>query len=61
MLLQNIKLECKKRGLTLTELESLAGIPPRSLYRWDEVSPSVDKVVKVASALNVPVEDLMRE
>jgi len=59
MLLQNIKEKCKEENLTLSELERKAGIPERSIYRWDELSPSFDKVVKVAAALNCSVEELV--
>ena len=58
MLLQNIKALCKAQGISLAELEIKAGLPPKSIYRWDSVLPSYDKVVKVAKALGTTVEAL---
>jgi len=61
MLLQNIRKKCEEMNISLSELERRAEIPERSIYRWDEVIPSYDKVLKVASALNCSVEELSKE
>ena len=58
MLLQNIKTLCKAQGMSLAELEVKAELPPRTIYRWDVVLPSYDKVIKVARALGTTVEAL---
>ncbi|MBR0412604.1 MAG: helix-turn-helix transcriptional regulator [Eubacterium sp.] len=61
VLLQNIKKLCKERHLTLTQLERDAGIPSRSLHRWDEVMPAADKLLKVANCLGVDPNLLLKE
>lgn len=52
---------CKVRKLSLLELERQAGLKSRTVYRWDENMPSVDKVKAVADVLGVTVDDLLKE
>lgn len=61
MLLQNIKKICKERHITLAELERQAGIPMKSIYRWDEVMPAADKLLMVANTLEVDPNILLSE
>ena len=49
----------KDKGWTLREVESKAGISPKSLYNWKRSSPKLENVEKVANALNVPVDALL--
>lgn len=58
MLLQNIKALCKAQDMSLAELEVRAELSPRTIYRWDSILPSYDKVIKVAKALGTTVEAL---
>jgi len=58
-LLDNIRRLCSESGITLTELESKAGIGKNTIYKWDSVSPSIDKVYLVAKALGVTIEELI--
>lgn len=59
VLLHNIKILCGKRGISLNDLEELAGIGKNTIYRWNEKSPGIDKVMKVAKVLGVTIEELL--
>lgn len=61
MMLANILNRCKEQGLSLAELERQAGLKQRTIYKWDESKPSVEKVLAVANVLGVTVDDLLRE
>lgn len=57
-----IKALCKERGIqNLNELEKMSGIGINTVYRWDETSPGIDRVSKVAATLGVTVDELLRE
>ena len=59
-MLENIKAIAKGKGLSLRQLEEVAGIGQNTMSRWDENKPSVDKVKKVADALGVTVDELLK-
>lgn len=59
MILHNIKRLCAERGISLNDLEQMTGIGKNTIYRWDEHSPGIDKVLKVAKSLGVTVEQLL--
>lgn len=59
-MLSQIKVLAKERKLTIAEVERMAGLKPRTVYKWDENIPSVDKVKRVADALSVTVDELMK-
>lgn len=52
---------CRKRGISLAELERQCGLKSRTVYRWDENIPSVEKVRAVAKYLGVTVDSLLSE
>lgn len=52
-MVERIKLSAAKQGLTLAQLEQRLGFGVRTIYRWDQSSPSVDKVLAVANLLHV--------
>ena len=58
-MLEKIKSLCQERGISLPELEKACGLGTRTIYRWDEVIPSVDKVKKVARYFGVTVDSLL--
>ncbi len=60
-MLENIKSIAKRKGMSLRQLEEVAGIAQNTVSRWDENKPSVDKVKKVADALGVTVDELLRD
>ena len=59
MLVDHILQLCKERNISLAELERQSGINQRSIYRWNENVPSVDKVKRVADFFGVSVDDLL--
>ena len=52
---------CKDKKISLAELERQCGLTPRTVYRWDVNTPSVEKVKKVADFFGVTVDDLIKE
>lgn len=50
---------CKEQGKTVAELERECSIGTRTVYRWDDNIPSVDKVKRVADYLGTTVDDLL--
>lgn len=61
MMLKNILDRCQEKKITIAELERQAGLKQRTIYKWDESKPSVDKVLAVANVLGVTVEELSKE
>lgn len=59
-MLGNIKALCKKNGISLLELERACGLAARTVYRWDESTPSVDKAKAVADYFGVTVDELLK-
>ena len=60
-MIHKIKELCAERHISIADLEYRAGLSERSVYKWDEVTPSVDKVYRVAIVLGTTVEDLLEE
>ncbi len=63
-MLENIKRLCAAQGLTVQQLEVKAEIASGTIGRWGregKLMPSVDKVKRVADALGVTVDELLRE
>ncbi|HAA4891989.1 TPA_asm: XRE family transcriptional regulator [Listeria monocytogenes] len=50
---------CKKRDMSLNDLEHQLSFGKNSIYRWKERNPSIDKVSKVADFFNVSVDYLL--
>lgn len=61
MMLKNILDKCQEKKITIAELERQAGLKQRTIYKWDESKPSVEKVLAVANVLGVTVEELAKE
>lgn len=58
-LLDKIVILCGERRMSLRQVEKEAGLTPRTIQHWNTSTPSADKVVRVANALMVPVEELL--
>lgn len=58
-LTENIKEMCRKKNITVTDVEKKAGIADNSVYKWAEHSPSVATIKKIADALETTVDELM--
>ena len=53
---------CRKQGLTIKDLQTLFGFAaPNAIYRWlrGETLPTVDHLVILAHALQMPVDELL--
>lgn len=60
VLYQRIKELCLQKDITISKLESDLGFGNSSIKKWEKVSsPSVDKIVKVASYFDVSVDYLL--
>lgn len=60
MLLDNIKELCVRKKINITTLEKKAGLSNGTIGKWDKASPQLESVIKVAEALNVKVDTLIR-
>lgn len=60
-MVDNIKRLCRERKLKLSELERKADLPRSSVYKWDDHTPTITKVIKVADILGVTVDELIKE
>ena len=60
MIYQNIKSIADSQKVSIRKIEHDTGITLGSIYHWNDVKPSVDKVVKVANYLGVTVEELLK-
>lgn len=58
---ENIIKLCKERGITVTVLEKELGFGNCTISKWKNVSPSINKVKKVAEYFGVSIEDLLKE
>ena len=53
---------CRKQGATIKDLQTLFGFAaPNAIYRWlrGETLPTVDHLVILAHALQMPVDELL--
>lgn len=56
---KKIRDKASETGKTIEEIEKEANLSPRTIRRWDEHSPSIDKVYRVANVLGCTVDDLI--
>lgn len=62
MLRDKIKKLCAEQGKTVSQLEEELHLSGNTITRWNGVAgPSTENLVKVANALNVSVDELLRE
>lgn len=59
MLLERIKELCKKRGITVSELENRVGFGKNSIYKWKTQSPKTETLQKVAEYFEVSTDYLL--
>lgn len=50
---------CRQKKISLAKLERSCDIGSNTIHRWDDVSPSIDKVVRVANFFSVSVDYLL--
>lgn len=61
MILENIRQLCKNKGITLSHLERELGFGNSAIVRWENSSPTVRNLQKVANYFGCSVDDLLRE
>ena len=54
-----IKKLCLQKKISLAKLERSCDLGSNTIHRWDDMSPSIDKVVRVANFFNVSVDYLL--
>ena len=54
-----IKELCEKKNISVAQIEKMAGIPAKSISKWDKNVPSFDKVQRVLDALEISYEEFM--
>lgn len=60
-LVEKIRLECKKRKMSLAALERECGFGNGSIRKWDTSPTSHERLAKVAAVLGISVSDLFEE
>lgn len=61
LLLDNIRRLAKKAGVSMAEVEAKAGLGKKTIWRWATISPSADKLKRVADYFGVTVDELLSE
>lgn len=51
----SIKFYAKEKNVSINEIETKTGLSSGSLCKWNEVSPSVNSLKKVADYLEIPI------
>ncbi|MGM0973365.1 MAG: helix-turn-helix domain-containing protein [Bacillota bacterium] len=57
--LERVKELCKKRGISIKRLEEELNIPNNTIYQWKRISPSLDKIEKLADYFDVSTDYLL--
>lgn len=60
MLYEKIKEKAKKKGIPIYKIEKNCGFSQGSMCKWNEASPSWDRVKKVADYLSTTVDELIK-
>lgn len=60
-LYNNIKKLAQLQKIPVYKIEEELGISSGSICKWNEISPSAEKVLGVAKILGTTVEELMKE
>ena len=61
MIYENVKALCVKKEMTIMALEQKAGLANGTIGGWRTAIPTAVSLQKVASVLEVPMEELMKE
>lgn len=61
MIYENVKAIADKKGISIYELEKKAGLGNGTIGKWNDVSPNVENLSKVAKVLNVSINTLIKE
>ena len=59
ILLERIKLLCKSRGITVSQLEDNLDLPSNTIYQWKKRIPNTERLKKVADYFNTSLDYLL--
>lgn len=59
VLYENIKKAANDKGMSINKVETELGLGKAVISKWNRNRPSIDKVARVASLLDVPIETLI--
>lgn len=59
MIYDTIKKLCEKKGVSVSSVEKEAGLSNGAISKWNNSSPTVEKLNAVAKVLNVKVDSLL--
>ncbi|HBI2108766.1 TPA: helix-turn-helix transcriptional regulator, partial [Enterococcus faecalis] len=59
MLFDRVKELCKKRGISISELENNVGFGKNTIYKWKNQSPKAETLQKVADYFGVTTDYLL--
>lgn len=61
MLLENIRREAEKKGISITKLEEKTGLANGTIGKWATSNPRIDNLRPVAEFLEISIDDLLKE
>jgi len=59
VLLERVKQLCKKRSITVSELEDALDLPPNTVYQWKQRVPNTKRLEMVADFFHVSIDYLL--
>lgn len=59
MLYERLKYLANQRKVSFNQIEEAVGFPKNTLYRWNNIKPSIDKITIVADYFNVTTDFLL--
>ena len=60
-ILEAIRKKCQTAGVTISKLEKTVGIANGTIRHWDNSSPTVSNLQKVADFFGCTVDELLKE
>ena len=60
MIIENVEMLCKKRGISVSRLEKTLGFGNSTISKWSSSSPTVEKLMAVSDYFGVSVDYLLR-
>ena len=61
MLLEQIKIQCKKHNTSVVKLEDELGFGRGTIYKWENVSPTIQNLKKVADYFGCTIDELLKD
>ena len=59
MIYDKLKTICNSKGISIRSVEKEAGLSNGAISKWNDASPTVDKLQAVAKVLKVNIEKLL--